>query len=258
MIKHKMLLGSDFDGTLRRTGDAIAKEDIQAIRTFQAANLFGIVSGREPRSLFAACRQYDIPIDFIIAYGGGMILDPDGRCLKESPLCGPLDELIDFLRHNVTMSLTVYGKDALWNERMEDDPEMEQLIARIHSAYPQADDPRDLHEICVISCMMHDHEEALALTAQIGLQFPQVHAAVNCECIDISARGVDKAQALDWAASHFGIVNDRVAAIGDSLNDLTMIRRFQGFAIRGNPQLAQYTDHIVDNVVQAISILMRQ
>lgn len=68
------LLASDFDGTLCRSFQQITDRDRKAVHSFIQDHVFGIVSGRDPRSLQAACRQLQIPYHFLITYGGGRSL----------------------------------------------------------------------------------------------------------------------------------------------------------------------------------------
>ena len=54
---------------------------------------------------------------------------------------------------------------------------------------------------------------------------------------------------------HFKVRMDHMAAIGDSMNDISMIKRFNGFAIKGNPLVEQTARKSVSSVSQAIQIL---
>lgn len=250
----RYLLASDFDGTLCHDFHTIAAEDIQTIRTFSRKNLFGLVSGREPHSLFQACREHHIPYDFIIAFGGGIIYDQHGEILFEKKLQGPYDQLIEYLKQSL-LFFTVYGQDDFWYYERVQHELAQRMREKTRCYYNEANSYTDLPFINIISGFCENEAQAVSTAAEIEKRFPQYQAVANVQSIDISAKGISKESALLFLMEHFKVRMDHMAAIGDSMNDISMIKRFNGFAIKGNPLVEQTARKSVSSVSQAIQIL---
>lgn len=232
------LLASDFDGTLCRSFQQITDRDLKAVRSFIQDHVFGIVSGRDPRSLQAACRQLQIPYHFLITYGGGAAFDAEGNMLFQHTLSDDLRDMIDVLCARASLLVAVYGRDRVWMQINEHEEMCDRYVQTIRSLYPLVDHPSDIDAICIISA-----------------ECQNAQTAVNRNSIDISAKGVNKATALSAVARHFHIDPSQVAAIGDGRNDLCLLEHFYGFAIRGDQMLEAAARHTVDDIAEAIAIL---
>lgn len=255
--KHQLLFASDFDGTLCHDFQSIDPKDLDAIRFYAKNNLFGLISGREPRSLFQACEKFHIPYDFIIAYGGGIAYDIHGKILFEHLLDTPVDALIAFLKETAAF-FTLYSKTSFWHYQRKKSLLAERFLQNALQSYPITADYHDLQEICVISVFCENDSEAESLATLIEQKFPQYQAVANTLSIDISAKGVSKQKALQAVCQHFHIDQQRATAIGDSMNDCSMIQAFHGFAIRGNPQVESVASSRVDALHEAITLFMEQ
>lgn len=253
-LPRRTLFASDFDGTLCLPFQRIAQNDIDAILSFARDHVFGIVSGREVRSLQAACDEYHIPYDFIIAYGGAAAYDLHGRELFTHPLPACFQEIIAFLNTQELLFFTAYGKTALYHHCLQENSWSKLFLNELSKLYETAAEARQLKDAMIISCACELQEKAERLAALIEERFPLVQAAVNRESIDITAKGVDKAAAIEETARYFSIPHNRVAVIGDSRNDQTMIEQFYGFAIEGDAQLASCSKHVVTSLAQALAI----
>ncbi len=56
-----------------------------------------------------------------------------------------------------------------------------------------------------------------------ALHVPEEHRSVHV--LEIFANGVDKWRGLTWLAEERGIAHEQIAAIGDEVNDLSMVRQ---------------------------------
>lgn len=249
------LLASDFDGTLCRSFQQITDRDRKAVRSFIQDHVFGIVSGRDPRSLQAACRQLQIPYHFLITYGGGAAFDAEGNMLFQHTLSDDLRDMIDVLCARASLLVAVYGRDRVWMQINGHEEMCDRYVQTIRSLYPLVDHPSDIDAICIISAECQSAQEAEQLAAFIANRYPQAQTAVNRNSIDISAKDVNKATALSAVARHFHIDPSQVAAIGDGRNDLCLLEHFYGFAIRGDQVLEAAARHTVDDIAEAIAIL---
>ena len=220
------LLASDFDGTLCRSFQQITDRDRKAVHSFIQDHVFGIVSGRDPRSLQAACRQLQIPYHFLITYGGGAAFDAEGNMLFQHTLSDDLRDMIDVLCARASLLVAVYGRDRVWMQINGHEEMCDRYVQTIRSLYPLVDHPSDIDAICIISAECQSAQEAEQLAAFIANRYPQAQTAVNRNSIDISAKGVNKATALSAIARHFHIDPSQVAAIGDGRNDLCLLEHF--------------------------------
>lgn len=252
------LLASDFDGTLCQTFQQITPTDLQAVRAFATDHVFGIVSGRDFRSLQTVCHRLNIPYHFLITYGGGALFDSDGQLLYERLLPGDLQGMIDDLCQRASLLVAVYGLDSVWLQVNGHAPLCDQYAQTIRSLYPLVAHPSQIDAVNIVSAECRSEQEAIQIAEFIHAHYPQVQPAVNRNSVDISAKDVNKATALAIAAQHFHIDPAQVAAIGDGRNDLCMLEQFYGFAIRGDAVLEQAAAHTVENIAEAIALLTQE
>ena len=144
------LLASDFDGTLCRSFQQITDRDRKAVHSFIQDHVFGIVSGRDPRSLQAACRQLQIPYHFLITYGGGAAFDAEGNMLFQHTLSDDLRDMIDVLCARASLLVAVYGRDRVWMQINGHEEMCDRYVQTIRSLYPLVDHPSDIDAICII------------------------------------------------------------------------------------------------------------
>lgn len=80
--------------------------------------------------------------------------------------------------------------------------------------------------------------------------FPEVSAYANLWNGDIVAKGVDKAVAVKWLEEHFPQIK-QIRCIGDSVNDLGMIRDYQGAVPdAADPEIKKEATQIVKSVAE--------
>ena len=77
---NKMLIGTDFDGTLNRGG--ISQDDRNAIAKWRKdGNLFGVVTGRDISSIEHEMRKLEMEYDFLVSNNGGEAYSGSGERL---------------------------------------------------------------------------------------------------------------------------------------------------------------------------------
>lgn len=106
------------------------------------------------------------------------------------------------------------------------------------------------------------NEEQKEAIRNIKEQFPQVDvaSAEKNEC-EIVAKGVSKARGLEVLAHHLGLLDSELVAVGDSLNDKTMITRAGlGIAMKNAPaQVKRAADWITrSNNQNGVSYALRE
>lgn len=84
IIGSPLIAISDFDGTLYHKDDPLkTKRSFEAFKNYP---LKVICSARPLKDIFKQLQQYNLDVEWIIGYGGGIITQGDGKVLYEMPL----------------------------------------------------------------------------------------------------------------------------------------------------------------------------
>ena len=224
-----LLLASDYDGTLKRNG-AVAAEDIEAIRAFQAAgNVFCLCTGRCLHSAIEIMEAEALVPDLLIASNGAAVGKMDGSFLVKNPLTAKETAAI----HQIARECgnTAFACNA------EDGSQM--MFDSLNPARQTATIEQKLAEQYPIQCTAVFKENppaARRFTERVNAEIKGATAHLNGVYIDCTARGVDKGLGVKKAAEALGIPLENCYTIGDNENDLPMLLPFHGAAIEsGNP-----------------------
>ncbi len=256
------LLASDYDGTLKQYSDTekrptVKKGDKEAIDEFRKrGNLFGIVTGRSKGMIDPELKKYGIGIDFLIAQNGSAIWDRDFRLLYVSEIDRAIaDRLADVMKRQKVICFGAAGLESsgiLYDGGYDmEDSKREQM--RIEYWTEEAFRRRR-----VISFFIKNEsgQAAERLAAELLPIFEgQLSFHCNKEMIDVTAYGVSKETGVRWIESYHH--PDRIAVIGDALNDLSMIRAFHGYYITsGCAELKQYAERGFSNMEECLRYMM--
>lgn len=255
----RVLLASDFDGTLS-SGGGIALQTVQAVAALRArGGLFGICSGREPGSLEGELRRFGVETDFRICMNGA-IIEVGGERLREQPLMG-CAEALPLLAERCQF-FTVLGEGEIFIQKAPDGDKglsagEAAFVRAIERAYAVRSSPDALRRVYQISCRLVDRNAAVALAAR--LQKAGFTAFPNCEYVDIVPSGVNKAEAVAFVARQLGVPDTRVYTVGDGRNDMGMLSRFRGFAMAGAEDcVRRAAKRVVDSVGEAARIVWEE
>ena len=226
------LLASDYDGTLFRNS-RIDKEDITAICKFkEKGNLFGIVTGRSFGFIERELNKNNIPYDFIICINGGYIEDRDKNVIYEKQI--PLEianQIVEQVK-NEKIQLGIIC-DGILSEVFVFRMKIIKTIAHFfhHRLYQYQLKPRNRKIVRNISIHAKEEKYTNEIIEKLQTQFNDyIECNRNGETIiDVSGKGTAKENAVQRVADYFGVSD--IYVIGDSYNDIEMIRAFDGFAI---------------------------
>ena len=217
------LIASDMDGTMLNDRAAFSARTLNAIRrAMDAGCFFSIVSGRvidAALPLYNAC-QPNAPI---IVCNGAAIYDPRSDKLVFSH-CISADLARSVAVKAEEMGIYIQAIPMICN------PDAGKLIPGVKMLnymgsplygrlYECID--RDIAKILSIV----PAEEAPAVVEELQLSFPDI-TVTRCTPtnIEISARNVNKASALDVLARRLGIAPEEILAFGDGENDVDMLK----------------------------------
>jgi Cof subfamily protein (haloacid dehalogenase superfamily) len=248
-----LLLALDLDGTLIETLRPIRSAVIDAVRAAAALGVRStIVTGR----MYVATVPYirALAVDGpVICYQGAVLAEAtDGRFLSERPLANKISLRAYEAAKAEGYHVQFYADDRFY---VEERNRYSDLYARISFTQPivvrslaEAFAGRDSTKVNIIT----DPERVPACT-ELMRRVCGDEAYVtrsNPEYVELLDPNVDKGRALREAAQLDGISLDRVLAIGDSYNDLPLLRA-AGFAVAmgsAPPELKSEADAVVGDV----------
>lgn len=245
------VLASDFDNTLYfKHGSHFKVEDIHRIKQFQQdGHLFGICSGRPFSGLLKSLEGILEP-DFYIVSTGGAILNKDYQLLYGKKV--PFDTICEIYltyKNETELIVQTLSQNHFYCTKAEG-REDTTIIHHI--------DEMTSEDIYSISLINSTEARATEITSQINQKYNDVQAFQNIDSIDIVAKGCSKGAAILKLKELFCL--KKVAGIGDSYNDLSMLEITDtSFTFHQSPLIIQDTaDFIVNNIKEAIDILDKQ
>lgn len=259
----KYILASDYDGTLVQS-KGIAEETIKAINKFrQMGNLFGIVTGRDYVNGFEYFkRNNEIPFDFVIANSGAGAYDKDGniyfvkrvngkQALGESTLA---QEII-----NQCLALTSNPCGISFDKERYDFHPKYPFGGKVENIqYASLLVLKDVDEFVLVNAVCDTIEQATKVTYVLKKKFGDyVNPMQNGRCIDIAPAGVDKATGIAKLADCIGIPYENIWTAGDNFNDMPMIEKYHGCAMKsGVDDLKKVSEYVCDSVADVINIIL--
>ena len=221
-----LMIASDYDGTLCRYGK-ITKGDRESIAKWRAkGNLFGFVTGRGADFLKTAS-ELELESDFFVLHTGADIYDGEGNSIARFDADRELIPLLDECCGS-------FGA-------LKYNPECTAGFFLQYYALTQTE--AECTELCsVINEKYSD----------------RITAYQNGRNVNAVKRGVSKANGIAVIAERFGIEKSRIAAVGDTLNDLSMLTEYNGFAMyTASAQVKRLAPNSCKNIGDLIKQLTR-
>ena len=239
------IICSDYDGTLNHNG--ITPEKLSCIKKWQKnGNLFTIVSGRG-KEFFPEIKEENIPIDFLLACNGAVILDSNGSCVSDVRCRENIaSSIVDFV-FSLGCTFAVICTDKSFRIKNPDFPEEEGILP---------DEVPAVSSFNQISTACADFDECKRVTALIKEKFGEyVNPLQNGTCIDIVPYGMDKAQGIYILTEKLGASYDDIIAVGDNVNDEAMIKEFYSYAMKNG---VDFIKALADNETSGIEELIEK
>lgn len=220
---------SDFDRTLY-VEDRISGTDRRAVEEWQGrGNLFVVATGRDEAALKEKLAAWKVFPDALILNNGALILDGHGRelfcrAMERETALGVLDYFAQADEAGTGVSIRGRKLNVLprpgapttqkpcGGEILMEDARCLQGILQLHHRRP--DSPEAIREMC----------------RDINRLFPMARAYANVWNADVVAKGIHKAGAIRILEQKLGPFKE-IRVIGDSINDLDMIRAYHGTAL---------------------------
>lgn len=210
------LIALDMDGTLLNEQGAISEENSLAIQEAQAKGIHVVLS--TGRSILT-CENYAKSLNlssYLVTVNGSEIWDCSGNLHERNKLHAEYIQMMwEWANTNKTYFWAI-STDKVWRNQMPDDLFAHQWLK---FGFDIADD--SLRETILQRLLSNQHLEV------------SNSSPTN---IEINAAGVNKANGLLHVCSKLRISMDEVIAMGDSLNDIEMIKAAGCGVAMGNAQ----------------------
>jgi len=269
------LIGVDLDGTLLAPGGVLRPRTAQAVKRARDAGLYVCVAtGRSYRESVNALSGMDARLGTDAAglhvfAGGAMVIDrldatPDGyrvaaRQAMPPQLAREFCRIVEELGHavQVLQDPTSTGIDMLRSSNQPIDDRETQWLAANPVRVREADDLQDHHHQDTVRCSVVVDSSSM-LRVESAIQDALVGRAY-WHCIRVPSAGVDvlecfgpgvnKWTGLQLVGRLMGIPDEAIAAVGDDVNDVDMIKSAARSYAMGNaiPALKELADEIIDN-----------
>lgn len=211
------LIALDMDGTLLNEAGEVSQKNRATIKEAQNNGVHVVVS--TGRSLIT-CHNYVKSLalsSYLITGNGSEIWDPNGELVERTPIDPEQIQWLTDLARQYQAKTWAAATNRVWRREMPED--IENHIWLKFGFEIQEDDVRNT---------IFKHLYARSQFFEISNSSP-----IN---IEVNARGVNKARAIYSVCSRLGLSMNQVMAIGDSLNDMAMIKAAGIGVAMGNAQ----------------------
>lgn len=225
------LIAVDIDGTLVRSdGKVSLRTRISLWRAQRAGIAIAIATGRPPRfaERFSRSLWLNGPV---ISSDGAMATDkPGGEEILNEPFeSQALSWLLSYVRER-GLYFHVQDKEGVAVEKSCSEEAKKLLRSRLHARVPikivpdnsLEDDPNRVLKLCLKCDRSASSGIMRDLNSLANGKFRPVRTSPSY--IEITKGGVSKGAALEVVCGKLGISLDRVAAVGDSANDIEMLQ----------------------------------
>ena len=241
----RKIIASDYDGTLRRPNKGIIDKDRDAIKEWRkSGNLFGVVTGRGS-GFERELENENVEYDFIIDFNGTEIWNNKSELLKRT--IGRGDKLFEMLE--ILLCKEGDWADIITTERSYyvtyKDKEIE-----VRDTWVKNIEIKKVKDFLQIYALRTTDSDSLETAKQINEQFGDYASAlVNGNWLNIAPEGVTKATGIADYATIMGVKEENIYSIGDSYNDLDMLKAFKGYSVmNGSDEVKKFATGICDGI----------
>ncbi len=231
------IAASDYDGTLFRN-DTITAADAQSVQRWrEAGHKFGVVTGRDYGMLAPQLEHYGIGYDYAVCNNGAIICQSDGtplwegriepRILKAISEIPEVRRSFHFAFSAATQTYLCHEFEGSWIAR--EGRQWDFPVIDIEEK-----DILSLPQIHQFSLGYETPEESLAASRVVNdLYGDHVHAYPNRCSLDITPHGISKSEGIEHLMElmKWNPATTEVYCIGDEINDLPMIKAYNGFTV---------------------------
>ncbi|MDE6442056.1 MAG: Cof-type HAD-IIB family hydrolase [Clostridia bacterium] len=229
---NKQLIVSDFDGTLISSSQTISDEVRDAIEEYvSCGGIFAVCTGRMLCSILPRVRELGLK-GLVVAYQGTVIAEIEsGKIIKinsikyqdVAEICTYISSLNQTVNtYSGEVLYTDIPRDNIYLKRYEKITGVEAVSVDILMAEFVINNRLDCQKITCLVAPSEREKLYRNLKQKFGERFD-----VTCSAdvlVEMSPLGDNKGEALNYIAKYYNIPMQSTVAIGDNLNDLSMIK----------------------------------
>jgi len=243
------LVAIDLDDTLLDSGLQIAPACVDAIQAVRDKGVIvTLATGRMHRSALPYARQLNMDLP-LITYQGALVKNAfSSDVIYYQPLPRELaGEIIEFFQAR-GLHCHAYSDDELFMEALTPEGQYYEELAGIKALIVDdlAGTVRN-NDTMKIMAIIEDQDLLLTLHRELTTKYRQLHITRSKPIfLEFMALEANKGLALQVLAGHYGIRREEILAIGDSYNDLDMIR-WAGIGIamaNARPEVKAAADYV--------------
>lgn len=195
----KKLLVSDYDDTFKTT-DIPFMKNIEAARKFrEKGNIFMIATARDYNSIKSEVDKYKIEYDYLSCHDGASLYDNNGNIIDATYI-----EDID--------QLDIKG--------------LKEKYKYITSIKPTTNGEKILYYTILTKIFVRTNELRSELQRNKQLRLRGIPGIIQ-----VVPNMTIKSNSIEYLKKHLGIKDENIFTIGDSQNDIDMIRDYNGFNV---------------------------
>ncbi len=246
---------TDLDGTLLPSGQTVSPKNIQAVQDMvKAGIIFTVATGRMYKSALPIAKNLGVDVP-IITYNGALIKSVSGEIFYSAYLDPQLiKELTDFCK-NQNWHLQSYSNDNLYYPDYNEFAKGYEDALKISKGKAIGwnglkDYTENVPKMLSISSGAEETADRIKiLKAKFGDRINATRS--NAEYTEITRPEVSKAAAVLILAKKFNVEVSEIMAIGDSYNDLPMLKAAGKSVAMGNstPEVKSACDFVTGDCI---------
>lgn len=218
------IIVSDFDNTFF---DTAFKKNIDRINKFvKDGNMFIIATGRNMQQLQHEIYDKNISCEYYICNDGAAIYDHDLNIIYRKDIKPEVVKPIFQI--------------------LNSEPDILEVYIDTTNGYVT-----DYYRACnKLVAKPFDKINAQKLLSSILKKYPDVNGYLSENWININDKSVSKGNAIEYLKKYFNLNSNDIYTIGDNINDLSMMKKYNSFAIKNNPNIQYNSKYTVNSFAQ--------
>lgn len=227
----KKILVSDYDRTIY-LDDNTTKKNISSIKKFMEKNIFAIATGRSYKDFIGQIKKYNIDCNYYLLNYGNLVLDRKFNTIFEQCLTEKeISEITGFFKDK---DCEIY-----YCNRYENSKEVSLNTYKIVLVYKDKEK------------QMHDYREFVKKYKYL------IFVLKSHPHLEVISNRMDKSLSISEIEKREG--TNLVYVIGDSDNDITMIKKYNGYCVKNAvDEVKKISSKIYDSVSSLIDDLMEE
>lgn len=261
------LFASDYDGTYckhTRLGYRQMKENIKVTKEWRdTGNLFVFSTGRPISLMQIEQKLHGLVYDYIVGLNGAVIISNDGEVIFRRTIPNEVaHDIIKLIQEQqITHYMVTDGLNGHFYTKFQlfkQDYYVFKFLKWTHRMFNLTLEQALNNPVAQIAIKTNHHDEAMAFAKLINEKFGhEVVAYANLVHVDICAKDLSKATGIHEVAMRHQVKHENIYCIGDSFNDLPMIKAYYGFTmVEACDEIKQQAESIYDTVSEAIQSIL--